>query len=58
MSDIWIDERGEVMINPNVDSIYLPKEMYDGLAEFVSNEIDKEILQSLSIMEERFTHTE
>ena len=47
--DIWIDEEtNEVMINPNVDVIHLPKEMYNGLAEFVSSEIDNEILVKLN----------
>ena len=45
---IYIDDKtGEIMINPNVDTIYLPPDIYDGLREIISDEIDKEILNSL-----------
>ena len=44
---IFVDNNGEIMINPNVDTIYLPPDIYDGLREIISDEIDKEILNSL-----------
>ena len=46
--EIYLDPiTNEVMINPNVDTIHLPKEVFDELREMVTEEIDKEILAKL-----------
>lgn len=58
MNDIWVDEYGEVMINPNVDVIHLPPEIFEEFQKIVSEEIDKEILRELSMKVEHLTHTE
>lgn len=47
---MWIDENtGKIFINPNVDEIFLPKDILDELQKFISDEIDNEILRNIGV---------
>lgn len=45
---MWIDpETDKLMINPNADTIELPREVFEKMRDFITEEIDKEILERL-----------